>query len=134
MPEPADDDGAPVHAAKRARTSSPERPTTVADAFEHRSLLAHADDGGAFEDDMAVPGEEVARARAKDEGWEDLDEEDEFDPMMVSEYVREIFVYMQKLEVRPASLLPSRPSSSTVGLSPRPVLTRRGRLPLPPRS
>lgn len=50
-------------------------------------------------DDMAIPGESAVRARAKDEGWEDLDEEDEFDPMMVSEYVREIFVYMQQLEV-----------------------------------
>lgn len=36
----------------------------------------------------------------KDLGWEDLDEEDALDPLMVSEYVNDIFAYMKKLEVR----------------------------------
>ncbi|EIM23191.1 G2/M-specific cyclin NimE [Wallemia mellicola] len=35
---------------------------------------------------------------AADEGWEDLDAEDEGDPLMVSEYVVEIFEYMKVLE------------------------------------
>ena len=38
---------------------------------------------------------------AKDEGWEDLDKEDEDDPVMVAEYVVEIFEYLKKLEVSP---------------------------------
>lgn len=40
------------------------------------------------------------RQPAKDEGWEDLDAEDHDDPLMVTEYVEEIFQYMKKLEVR----------------------------------
>ena len=39
------------------------------------------------------------RTRAKDEGWFDLDAEDEGDPSMVSEYVIEAFQYMHRLEV-----------------------------------
>lgn len=39
------------------------------------------------------------RARAKDEGWTDLDAEDEGDPAMVAEYVIDAFNYMMKLEV-----------------------------------
>lgn len=39
------------------------------------------------------------RARAKDEGWEDLDAEDEGDPSMVSEYVVDAFNYMMRIEV-----------------------------------
>jgi hypothetical protein len=36
---------------------------------------------------------------AKDEGWEDLDSEDADDPLMVAEYVNEIFDYMKEIEV-----------------------------------
>ncbi len=32
--------------------------------------------------------------------WDDLDAGDEFDSLMVSEYVNEIFVYLKELEVR----------------------------------
>lgn len=39
------------------------------------------------------------RPRAKDEGWTDLDAEDEMDPAMVSEYVIDAFNYMMVLEV-----------------------------------
>lgn len=35
---------------------------------------------------------------AEIQGWDDLDEEDESDPLMVSEYVNEIFEYLKKLE------------------------------------
>ena len=38
-------------------------------------------------------------ARAKDEGWTDLDAEDEGDPSMVSEYVVDAFNYMLDIEV-----------------------------------
>ncbi|SNX85235.1 probable Clb1 - B-type cyclin 1 [Melanopsichium pennsylvanicum] len=36
---------------------------------------------------------------AKDEGWEDLDAEDAEDPLMVAEYVNDIFEYMKELEI-----------------------------------
>lgn len=36
---------------------------------------------------------------AKDAGWEDLDAEDAEDPLMVAEYVNDIFEYMKELEI-----------------------------------
>lgn len=39
------------------------------------------------------------RIKAKDEGWTDLDAEDEGDPTMVSEYVVEAFKYMMDIQV-----------------------------------
>jgi G2/mitotic-specific cyclin 1/2 len=41
-------------------------------------------------------------------GWDDLDAEDEGDPLMVSEYVADIFAYMQTLEVMHAFIFHSR--------------------------
>lgn len=40
----------------------------------------------------------IAKTAAEVEGWEDLDAEDAEDPLMVSEYVNEIFEYLKKLE------------------------------------
>ncbi|KAF9508142.1 hypothetical protein BS47DRAFT_1303138 [Hydnum rufescens UP504] len=40
----------------------------------------------------------VATAQADEIKWDDLDKEDEADPLMVSEYVVEIFHYLQRLE------------------------------------
>lgn len=37
--------------------------------------------------------------KAKGGAWEDLDADDSQDPLMVSEYVTEIFEYMRELEV-----------------------------------
>lgn len=37
---------------------------------------------------------------AKDAGWEDLDLGDEDDPLMVSEYVKEVYEYLLEKEVR----------------------------------
>lgn len=48
----------------------------------------------------AVQEEVKEEGPAKDEGWEDLDTEDADDPLMVAEYVNEIFDYMKELEVR----------------------------------
>jgi hypothetical protein len=39
---------------------------------------------------------------AKDEGWTDLDAEDEGDPAMVAEYVIDAFNYMLAIEVCPS--------------------------------
>lgn len=59
------------HKAKKAKTSEPDY------------FYADADD-----------------ADAKDAGWEDLDEGDEDDPLMVSTYVVEVYDYLRDLEVR----------------------------------
>jgi len=37
--------------------------------------------------------------KAREQDWDDLDAEDEFDPIMVSEYVNEIFEYLREKEV-----------------------------------
>ena len=47
-----------------------------------------------------VVAEHVSK-RAKTQEWDDLDAEDENDPVMASEYVNEIFEYMKELEVIP---------------------------------
>ncbi|WFD26113.1 G2/mitotic-specific cyclin [Malassezia nana] len=44
--------------------------------------------------------EPAAVVRPKDEGWEDLDKDDADDPLMVAEYVEEIFMYMRKIELQ----------------------------------
>lgn len=44
-------------------------------------------------------GVSAPAAEAKDAGWEDLDAEDNDDPLMVAEYVNEIFDYMKEIEV-----------------------------------
>jgi len=52
---------------------------------------------------------EDMKRRKKDEiqEWDDLDVEDEDDPLMVSEYVADIFEYMQVLEVNAHCIFPS---------------------------
>ncbi len=51
---------------------------------------------------------------AKDAGWRDLDMDDLEDPLMVSEYVNEIFNYMKALEVSYMSMPPFNRSSRRV--------------------
>ena len=53
-----------------------------------------------------VDQDEEVDENAKDYGWEDLDIGDEEDPLMVTEYVREIHDYMKELEVRPLCAVP----------------------------
>ncbi|GAA5992248.1 hypothetical protein JCM10908_001837 [Rhodotorula pacifica] len=79
--------------AKRQKTSEPER-------FLHDE--ADEDDD---EDDVDQEGPRMSKweteveGRAKDEGWEDLDEGDEEDPLMVSTYVVEVYEYLRELEL-----------------------------------
>ena len=84
-----------VRAVKRRRTSSP--------PVEHRDVKLHVtsdDDNFAVApvEFDGVPQEELVLA-APDAGWEDLDAEDVNDPLMVSEYVVEIFDYLKRVEV-----------------------------------
>lgn len=86
------------HAAKRLRTSEPDRQASVADEDEDDYEVARRAD----EEDQARTAE---KTRAKDEGWVDLDDGDEEDPLMVSTYVVEIYDYLRELEVSTHSLL-----------------------------
>ena len=88
---------------KRLRTSEPDH------------ALASIDEADVDEDadpDMAL------LEPAKDEGWEDLDAGDEDDPLMVSEYVNEVYDYLRGLEVR--SSLSSAPLIPQVETMPDP--------------
>ena len=55
-------------------------------------------------DSNVLPSEEVDEDLplifSKDAGWEDLDIGDEDDPLMVSEYVNEVYDYLRVIEVR----------------------------------
>lgn len=91
------------HRAKKLKTSEPEATMVKGEDDE--------DDEELDEDELAALEEEDTRvskweteveggARAKDEGWEDLDAGDEEDPLMVSAYVVEVYDYLRELEVR----------------------------------
>lgn len=79
-PEPEEE---PLH--KKRRTSS-----DTGDEEQHLAPVEEEQDGEVV--DAAENEEET-------EDWDDLDKEDADDPLMVSEYVLEIFDYMKELEV-----------------------------------
>jgi hypothetical protein len=85
-------------ARKRRKTSTP--PPDEEDELDE----AHYDEDGK-EVVLSSGGRAVSRkspervTRAKDDGWTDLDGEDEGDPTMVSEYVVDAFNYMLAIEV-----------------------------------
>ncbi|POY74741.1 hypothetical protein BMF94_2217 [Rhodotorula taiwanensis] len=76
---------------KRQKTSEPEQ------------YQPDFDDEEEADDDVEGPRmskwETEVEGRAKDEGWEDLDEGDEDDPLMVSTYVVEVYEYLRELEL-----------------------------------
>ncbi|GAA6052176.1 hypothetical protein JCM3770_001257 [Rhodotorula araucariae] len=82
---------------KKLRTSEPEY------------LRAQLDDEDGEEDELDDEDTEAGprmskwetevEARPKDHGWEDLDEGDEEDPLMVSTYVVEVYEYLRELEL-----------------------------------
>ena len=84
---------------KRRRTSTP----PVADDDDDLVDEAQYDEDGQeillSSGGQAIGMKSPKRARARDEGWDDLDAEDEGDPTMVSEYVVDAFRYMMALEV-----------------------------------
>jgi G2/mitotic-specific cyclin 1/2 len=82
---------------KKRRTSSPlpeEDPRAVEEARAQAEEKAHNDRLAA---EMQAFANEVEHD-PENSPWEDLDSEDNDDPLMVSEYVQEIFTYMKKLE------------------------------------
>ena len=77
-----------------ARDSSDKENMEIFDEAAREAKRVGMDDAPA-----AAPMTQVV-PRAKDEGWEDLDKDDADDPLMVAEYVEEIFMYMRKIELQ----------------------------------
>lgn len=89
-----EDDAEATRVFKKRRTSS-EAPVSEAQMFEEE-LRRNSDIGAA---DLEVFANEVREADPEGDEWDDLDAEDADDPLMVSEYVVEIFKYMKEMEV-----------------------------------
>ncbi|SCV69562.1 BQ2448_2582 [Microbotryum intermedium] len=81
------------HRSKKLRTSEPEYHDYDDDEDD--------DDADAYGEavDVVEMGAGLGHVPAKDEGWEDLDEGDEEDPLMVSAYVVEVYDYLKELEL-----------------------------------
>jgi hypothetical protein len=89
-----EDDAEATRVFKQRRTSS-EAPISEAQMFEEE-LRRNSDVGAA---DLEVFANEEREADPEGDEWDDLDAEDADDPLMVSEYVVEIFKYMKEMEV-----------------------------------
>lgn len=89
-------------ARKKRKTSSPVPPAVDDDLVDEANYDEDGTEILLSSGGRAVSLKSPKRVRAaKDEGWEDLDAEDEGDPNMVSEYVVDAFNYMMTLEVSP---------------------------------
>jgi len=98
------------HVSKRARTNEPItiRKEVVQTISKKPSLSLHGHDkqhlplSSTVVKDAALSLLEDSESHLKEgeEGWEDLDMGDEDDPLMVQEYVHEIYQYMKKLELQ----------------------------------
>jgi G2/mitotic-specific cyclin 2 len=92
-----------VQIQKRVYQAS--KPVIVEDEDDeaHRAYKKRRTSSDAPEDDLAVEQEiepEVQEADPNGDQWDDLDADDADDPLMVSEYVNEIFNYLKEVEVR----------------------------------
>lgn len=97
--EDPDADVQPLH--KKRRTSSIGPEDLKAEEFKEPVLMQVVEETEVkeeVEDDKRV-------VRAEPTVWDDLDKEDEGDPLMVSEYVNEIFQYLLKLEASTSNFL-----------------------------
>lgn len=83
----------PVHKRRRTSPIPPEEedPRALEEARAKAEAVWLADEMEAFANEPEADPENSA--------WDDLDAEDSDDPLMVSEYVQDIFKYMKQLEV-----------------------------------
>lgn len=88
---------------KKRRTSS--------DIPDEARLFEEQEDQVAASLDAAIDSEPEADPNGDE--WDDLDAEDGDDPLMVSEYVMEIFDYMKKVEVYPSHVDRTHPAHSS---------------------
>ena len=102
---------------KKPRPSS-EAPQSAAQTFEEQ--LQQVSDAASA--DFHAINEEEPEADPEGDDWTDLDAEDADDPLMVSEYVVEIFKYMKEIEVCAHSFMLI--SSANISLSKPQCLTR----------
>lgn len=82
-----DDEAEATRVFKKRRTSS-EAPVSEAQLFEEQVAA-----------DLEAFADTEPEADPEGDEWDDLDAEDADDPLMVSEYVAEIFQYMKVVEV-----------------------------------
>lgn len=78
------------HKDKKARTTP---------SFGDFSEDVDVDEEEEEEEEVEIMEEMEMKVRPKDYGWEDLDDGDEEDPLMVSAYVVEVYDYLKELEV-----------------------------------
>jgi G2/mitotic-specific cyclin 1/2 len=103
--EDLDREPAPEPARKKRKTSSPvlAKPEEEEDNEDLADPGVYDEDGQELQLSSGRKGTSLRSpkraTRAKDEGWTDLDAEDEGDPAMVSEYVIDAFNYMMRIEV-----------------------------------
>jgi G2/mitotic-specific cyclin 1/2 len=84
--------------SKRRRTSS-EAPEDPAHAEEKRGLTEEDKIAARITAELEAYADEV-EADPETSSWDDLDADDVDDPLMVSEYVVDIFKYLRQVEVR----------------------------------
>jgi len=90
------EDDQPVHKKRRTSSVSPEEDPQ---ALEEARAQAEEDEHNArLAAEMATFAEEE-EADPEDSAWDDLDADDSDDPLMVSEYVQDIFHYLKEVEV-----------------------------------
>jgi len=88
-----EDDTGPVHKKRRTSSEAPQ-----ADSSDPLVQEPETDLFDSVQDDLVTFEEEV-EADPDGDQWDDLDADDGDDPLMVSEYVVEIFSYMKQTEV-----------------------------------
>lgn len=100
---------------KKRHTTTPEAPPPrLLDQDDESQIEADRIAAELATDDVEAV-EVEARARAEPvEVWDDLDAEDEDDPLMVSEYVGEVFNYLKEIEVRFRYIETSIPQSQLI--------------------
>ncbi|QRV94799.1 Cyclin, N-terminal domain [Ceratobasidium sp. AG-Ba] len=95
--KPVEEDARP---AKRRRSNDQIAiPAQRPEVIEVSNVVPLQEPDNPFEVGLKIAGAEAAAAMIP-RPWDDLDAEDENDPLMVAEYVTEIFEYMKELEIR----------------------------------
>ncbi|QRV80306.1 Cyclin, N-terminal domain [Ceratobasidium sp. AG-Ba] len=95
--KPVEEDARP---AKRRRSNDQIAiPAQRPEVIEASNVVPLQEPDNPFEVGLKIAGAEAAAAMIP-RPWDDLDAEDENDPLMVAEYVTEIFEYMKELEIR----------------------------------
>lgn len=74
------------------------------DILEKENIAPQPAKSTSFLPPVRKPSEALPPNEEQDRDWDDLDAEDEGDPLMVAEYASEIFQYMMSLEVIAISL------------------------------